>query len=277
MTNKLFGVIYKLTVLVQESSFYNKCYIGKRKCKNIDDFQQSSYFGSGKLITRIVNKYDIYRIKREIIYCMFDNDIQTEKEKEKQLIYFEKHFIKLNNTLYPQGLNQNIGGWGGNTLSFLTEEEKSKHKIKIKDALTGRKRTQKECNNISKGKTEYYKTHKGTLFGIKKSKEWLKKIGVGNTGKKRTKENIKKWKDGYKQYCKNTGGYWKNKQRSQADKDKISKTLSGRTVPYKEKKCINCNKIFLSRSGSEKYCNVCKNICLKSRKTNYYLQQKNEQ
>lgn len=105
MEDQLFGVIYKSTVLIPESSFYNKFVIGKHKCNSIDEFYKSRYVGSSRIISSIKNKYGIDGIKKEVIYCLFNNDTMTTKEKGKILSDFEIHFIKL----YESYTNPKIG------------------------------------------------------------------------------------------------------------------------------------------------------------------------
>jgi hypothetical protein len=109
----LFGVIYKTQISILESSFYNKIYIGKRICKSTNEFYESKYVGSSIVITRLVKKYSKENIRTEIIYMMFDNDIQTKKEKHQQLSEWEKHFIKLYDSQNPEiGINLTSGGDG---------------------------------------------------------------------------------------------------------------------------------------------------------------------
>ena len=114
MSDKLFGVIYKSTVLEPLSSFHNKIYIGKLQSKSIENFNNSNYVGSGKYIQRVIGKYGKEKIKTEILYYMFDNNIQTKKERKKQLGIWEKHFIKLYDSRNLEiGMNITPGGEGG--------------------------------------------------------------------------------------------------------------------------------------------------------------------
>jgi hypothetical protein len=196
--NPLFGVIYKSTVLLPKSSLNSRFVIGMRKCNSVENFKQSGYIGSSKLISRVVKKYGKDCIKTDIVYMMFDNSMD-EIIKRKQLGEWEKHFIKLYDSQNPKiGLNLTMGGDGGNTLLCLSEKEKQKRNIKISknNAHYSRKRTEEEKRknrelhlgrqskmkgrkmpvnhsiNTSKGHLKYYKTHDGPNKGKKFSEEW---------------------------------------------------------------------------------------------------------
>lgn len=68
----MFGYIYKTTNLIN-----GKIYIGQHK----SDVFDNSYYGSGKLISRVINKYGRENFSCEIIEKCFDKEQMSEAEK----------------------------------------------------------------------------------------------------------------------------------------------------------------------------------------------------
>ena len=264
MSDKLFGVIYKSTVLIPESSFYNKFVIGLCSCSSVKEFEESGYFGSSKYINRVVNKYGRDRIKTDILYCMFDNNVLNKKEKRNQLGELERHFIKLYDSRNPEiGMNLTPGGDGGignygknKGIRYYGEK-----KEKFKKSLKAR-------HNISLAKKQYYDTHpkrklseedknKKRIAALKRwqdnprspdteetkqrkrawQKEYYKVHDGHNKGKKWTEERIKKQKDFWKEYYKTHNGHNKGKTYS--------------------KICKICNQKFIGTGSRSCFCNLC--------------------
>lgn len=69
----MYYVIYKTT-----NTINNKIYIGKHKTKNLHD----GYMGSGRLLTRAIQKYGIENFKVEILYYCDSEEELNLKEKE---------------------------------------------------------------------------------------------------------------------------------------------------------------------------------------------------
>jgi predicted RNA-binding protein with PIN domain len=243
MNNNLFGIIYKSTISIPESSFYNKIYIGKFQCKSIEEFKNSKYKGSGKYILRILSKYGKDKVKTEVIYMMFDNDIQDKKEKHQQLGKWEKHFIKLYNSQNPEvGMNIAPGADGGDLRSGKKNSENHNKRISISN--TGKRRTLDQkilmcIKHLGKKQTKETKVKRSNA--LKKhivATTTREKIRIKHLGKKLTKEtreklskaNILKWEN------------WKER---------------GFKRKYK-RICVKCNSTFICNSGRKLLCPLCK-------------------
>lgn len=103
----MIGYIYKTTNLIN-----NKCYIGKHQSAEYDP----SYFGSGKIVQRAIDKYGIENFSNEIIDIA--DTIQELNEKEKLHIKYYKE------TFGDSCYNIANGGDGGNVLMYMPAEEK---------------------------------------------------------------------------------------------------------------------------------------------------------
>jgi hypothetical protein len=285
MLNLLLGVIYKSTVLIPESSFYNKFVIGKKLCQSANEFYKFKYVGSSKYILRVVNKYGIDKIKTEIVYMMFDNDVQNKQEKHKQLSEWEKHFIKLYDSQNPKiGMNITEGGNGGDTYSFVSEENKKIRSKKISDKLKNRIFSEEwkkklVSNHISKKDNA-------------KAKKWKENVGLCNKGRKHSEEqnlNCSKKLTGRKQLPTTVekrmktmkekfGGHWaprKGKVTPEITRKKQSKAMLGKkrgpqsrlhkqhlSASLKKRIfkniCKKCGIEFLCRSNRGYFCDNCK-------------------
>ena len=117
----MYGYIYKTTNLIN-----GKIYIGQHKSEEYD----SSYYGSGKLIIRAIEKYGIENFSNTVLCCC---DSKQELNKmEKQLIKnYNSRDIKI-------GYNISFGGDGGDTFTGLSDKEKQIRRIKISENNSGR-------------------------------------------------------------------------------------------------------------------------------------------
>lgn len=100
-------IIYKTTNLIN-----GKIYIGKDKHNNPE------YIGSGKRLHDAIKCYGRANFKKEILeYCA----------SEKELCEREMYWIKTLNSLYIYGTGYNltVGGEGGDTFSYKSEQEKN--------------------------------------------------------------------------------------------------------------------------------------------------------
>lgn len=121
MEIKYYGFIYITTNLVN-----NKKYIGMHK-GSIED----NYLGSGKILTRAIEKCGRENFKREIL-----SYANSKEELEK----LEKYFIEKYNAVNDENFyNIHIGGSGGNTIAGYTEEEKQQYRLKMREALLNSK------------------------------------------------------------------------------------------------------------------------------------------
>jgi len=119
MKKQINPVIYKIINLIN-----NKIYIGK------DLYNNPKYMGSGKLLKQAFKKYGKINFKKEIIEKC--NDINQLNEREK-------FWIKNLNTFSPNGYNINVGGKGGDTYTYRSQEEKLKFRENLKIKKLGKK------------------------------------------------------------------------------------------------------------------------------------------
>lgn len=143
--NNKFGYIYKITNLLTKKS-----YIGQRKYTY--NFRDKNYFGSGKILKSSIKKYGKINFIKEII---------CEVENQEDLNNLEITYIKLHNTLYPNGYNISETPWGGAYLNNHPDSENIKKKIS--NSLKGFKFSEDRNKRISeahKGKPRLEETKK---------------------------------------------------------------------------------------------------------------------
>lgn len=155
-------VIYITTNLIN-----GKKYIGK------DEKNDSNYLGSGKYLTRSINKHGKDNFRKEIIeYCKTSEEL---KEREKYWIEFYNACESI------QFYNISSGGDGGNVIKGYSKEKKNEIYKKIIESRKWYIPTNETKQKISK-------KHKG-----KKISENTKlKLSVYNTGRKMTDEQKEK-------------------------------------------------------------------------------------
>lgn len=120
-----------------------KSYIGVRSCKHsIED--DESYVGSSKHTPN-----DLV-ISKEIL-----GQFETREEAVKHEIHLHNEFNVATSNLFFNRSNQTSSKFDTSGVAF---PRTAKHNLRIKQALTGRVRSPKECAAISKGKTGV--THK---------------------------------------------------------------------------------------------------------------------
>jgi group I intron endonuclease len=146
-----------------------KCYVGKySNCKSNEEFQQSSYWGSGKIIIRAIKKYGITNFEKIILI----KNIKSLNELNR----YEKLWIKKLNSFIPNGYNLASGGDGGNTWINCSEEERKIRSNKLSKSTKGKKKkpfTEEHKNNLRGTKSELHKQH----MRHPKSEEGRKNIG----------------------------------------------------------------------------------------------------
>jgi len=172
-------IIYKTTNLIN-----NKIYIGKSK------FNNSSYFGSGTILKKAINKYGKNNFKKEIIIEFYFYDEQLLNESEIYYIEFNK------STSVDIGYNIKKGGDGGGLpIGFkFTEESKKKMSESQKNLPKDIRERISKLNSESKiGKKASIETrnkmsakHKGnnnSMFGKKMTLE--SRIKMSSSASKR--------------------------------------------------------------------------------------------
>jgi len=145
-------------------------YMGVRSCKCKPE-EDTSYVGSSKHTPN----------SSEILFKNILNTYSSRAEAiEAEIAFHAEHGVATNSEYYNKSNQTNTGF---DTLG-VTFEHTTEHRIKIKQSLTGRKRSPEECLAISKGKT-------GKL-GAKHSNETKRKIGKAHAGKRVSQESIDK-------------------------------------------------------------------------------------
>lgn len=115
-----YGYIYKIT-----NTINNKSYVGLHKAEKFD----SSYFGSGVLIKKAIEKYGKENFIIEILDWAQDREELNTKEK---------YWITELDTQIPKGYNIAQGGDGGDIFSQLSPERQQKVREKLSKSLKGR-------------------------------------------------------------------------------------------------------------------------------------------
>ena len=105
----MYGYIYKTTNIVN-----GKFYVGQHKYElpQIDP----SYLGSGKILSKAIQKYGVDSFKCELIECCESQEDLNTREK-----FWIEYFRALNE---DDCYNIAAGGDGGNTIKYFSEDEK---------------------------------------------------------------------------------------------------------------------------------------------------------
>ena len=168
------GIIY-CAISPSGKKYYGRTiqYLAKRKYKHYHSARSGSELYFHNAIRKYGEENIKWIIKEEII----------EKEKEnliKKLNERDIHYIKKDNTLYPNGYNLSKGGG-----SYIISSTGENRKGKSFDEIFGKKEAIEIKKRMSKGL-------KGKTLGRKQPLEERKKRALANTGKKRTEETKEK-------------------------------------------------------------------------------------
>ena len=109
----------------------------------------------------------------------FTLDILVEDLPQDDASNLEALFIDLNNTLAPNGYNIREGGYNGNPLAGLTDEQKASRNEKIRNARIGTTLSPESRKKVSDAK----KGDKNPMFGKPLSDEHRKAISEANKGR----------------------------------------------------------------------------------------------
>ena len=112
-------------IYITTDHIHNKKYIGKRYGELDDD-----YFGSGKIITRVINKYGKEHLTKEILYI--SKDAKENNLKEKEFI------AKYNAVESDEFYNIAEGGDGGDIFHLLPLEQQEELRKKAKERSSGK-------------------------------------------------------------------------------------------------------------------------------------------
>ncbi len=153
------GYIYKVTLKKDVGSFKKgECYIGKH------NGAKENYYGSGKIINHIIEKYGKSIFEREIISKDINND--------ELLSYLERYYIefyKCNRSKTNYGLNLTDGGEG--IFGFKKSKEQC-HALSVRikqEYLENKRRPPKEklIYQYNKETGEYIKTFENAVIAAK--------------------------------------------------------------------------------------------------------------
>lgn len=142
----------------------NKYYIGQDKKNNPE------YLGSGLLLNRAIKKYGRENFTKEIL-C----ECKTKKELNDMEIYW----IKISNSISPNGYNISTGGEGGDNFTNNPNKE------------IIRKKCISSANKISKQNSLRNKGENNPFFNKKHSKKTRKKMSISKKGKKVWNKGLK--------------------------------------------------------------------------------------
>ena len=241
-----FGYIYKTTNLIN-----GKIYIGQHRYskKGID----KSYYGSGKLLLKAIEKYGIENFKCEII-----QDAESKEDLDKKEIKWIDFYRKLNYEMY----NIVDGGTGGDTNGGKTFSKEWRERIS--KGQKGRKATEETKRKLSISHLGQKPWNKG----IPISEEQKKKISQANKGKacwckgikwtEEQKQNMSKIK---KEFYKEHPEYLEKMSKAHLGQKSWSKGQTKETNPslmsnsLKQSikvKCIELDKIFISMREASK-------------------------
>lgn len=232
------GVIYK-TINIQNK----KIYIGQT-IKNLNEFYESNYFGSGYLLHKFIKKYGINFFIRGVI----------EEVKDEELNKRERFWID-----YYQSMNRKIGynlTSGGESEKGFKHSPETKLKIGISNKKhTGRKlsdETKQKLSIAAKGKKLSEDTKQkisNSKKGVKQSEEHRKNNALSKLGFKHSQESKIKVSETLKErYKQNSVSDEIKRKISQKTKErmsvlenrqKISNTLKGHSVSEETRKKIS--------------------------------------
>lgn len=154
----MYGFVYKITIINNESDLYNKFYIGKHKCNDLSD----GYICSGTIINNYLYKhfglkrylrksqdYNSIGVKREIL-CI----CETKEELNNKEIFFIKE-----GRISKDCLNQSKGGEGVLELSQECKQKQLQNVKKTRSSKLSREKTSIRSKENWK-KDEYIKLQK---------------------------------------------------------------------------------------------------------------------
>lgn len=236
----MYGYIYETY-----DTLTNKYYIGKHQGE-----YNENYFGSGKIITKIINERKDTLLNKPICFC------ETLDELNEK----EKYYIKEYDSLIPNGYNISIGGDGG-PIHFQKHTDESKQKMSEKkkgkpSTFKGKHFTEEQRQLISDKVKEAYANGKGqnidrtsywTEENRKKKSEQMKGKIPWNKGKHGiySEETLEKLRNAaHNQICteetrKKMSISHKGKKHSEETKEKIRQGNIGRKLSNEIKQKIS--------------------------------------
>lgn len=247
--------IYKIT-----NNLNNKIYVGL-KTSSVEESE--SYYGSGVLINKAIDKYGIDNFTKTILERdITDYDLLFDRE-QYWIEYYDAQENGYNMTAGGKGLinpsPEIRAKWSANRKGKAIHTEESKRKIS--EASRGRKYVMTEEHRkklaklaqTRKGKAIYYNSKNPSeqkYFKIDEQPDgWIRGMGIKRSDEYRAKQRVamlKKHKEGkipYKENAKKVAKKLKGKPLSEEHKQSIRKTLTGttRSITLTTKTCPHCN------------------------------------
>ena len=206
----MIGYIYLITDTTNGKQYVGQHHYDKEEL-------DSNYHGSGRLISRIYNKRP-HTLKEVYLKTCY-----TQEELDE----WEKYFIFLYDTLWPNGYNLQEGGNGGvpceETRRKMGESKKNMSeevRKKISESLKGKTLSEEVRNKISE-----------SLKGKQFSEETRRKLSDANKGKTLSEEVRKKMSDAKKgKPAPNKGIPMSEEQKKKLSKKVLQFTLNGEFI-----------------------------------------------
>lgn len=168
----MYGYIYLTTNLIT-----NKKYIGQHKSENFD----YSYKGSGKILTRSINKYGFDNFKCELLEECFSKEELDSKEK---------YYISLYDAVESSDFyNLTAGGSGGSQPGLIVINKDGHCKRIIKEDLQKYLDLGYSLGGLSQSK-EVVQNRVAKLRGLQRTSEQRKNISNSLKGKKPSRKTI---------------------------------------------------------------------------------------
>jgi group I intron endonuclease len=202
--NDITGVIYKTTNIIN-----GMWYIGK------DEHNDPGYLGSGVYLSRAVAKYGKNNFVKEIL---------DYAKTPRELALLEAEYIKrYNATSDNMSYNIALGGFGGNTLAGMDDEDRAKFSAKISDSW---------ANLTIESKHDRVSPMHNSTRHKPKSNLHKDKISKAKTGIKQSPETVEKKREISKKLYNNgiicpPKNDWTGKTHRAESKLKISESKKG--------------------------------------------------
>ena len=238
----MYGVVYKIT-----NNISGKSYVGQTKRDVKVRFREHSRCKT-TILGKAIHSYGIENFSIEII-----EKAETRQELDEKEIYY----IKLLNTIKPNGYNQCKGGEGVSGMVWTQEMREHARETHVgkncgKDnpmygkcgelnPFYGKKHSEKTKRMLSEKAKENYSGANNPMYGRKHTEEALKKMSENRKGKHCGKEHS-----------------LYGKHLSDETKEKLSKAKKGKEFPGKWKPviCVETNTIYPSVKEAAKAMNI---------------------
>ncbi|MGE7695581.1 hypothetical protein ACQKNC_15985 [Lysinibacillus sp. NPDC094177] len=168
-------------VYMTTNKLNGKKYIGKHTTKDLND----GYYGSNSELIEDIKVYGENNFERIIL----EYANSEEELRKKESYYLRTNSVVENSDFY----NGSYSSTGGNFIQYMTTEQYEKYIEKQRKVQTGKKRSQKTKERISKNNVGF-KGKKHTKESAKKISESLKGKNLGRKHKRKIAVNCSKGK-----------------------------------------------------------------------------------